>query len=163
MGGGTVSKRFLLDEQKSTHPCDVSWRTEASCRSKRDVLYICVRVGTSVHVSVCHKWTKGMHQFIFCWQELPRKQRRYSSTFRSGGAQIECVTYSREGDRRRQRRGEINAKAKKLGSQMVMVETSIHSEFPATVPCLSPLDYFLVQGLPHFKASSLPTSVIWSC
>lgn len=58
---------------------------------------------------------------------------------------------------------EINVKAKKLGSQMVMVETSIHREFPATVPCLSPLDYFLVQGLAHFKASSLPTSVIRSC
>lgn len=58
---------------------------------------------------------------------------------------------------------EINAKAKNLGSQMVMVETSIHSEFPATVPCLSPLDYFLVQGLPHFKAFSLPMSVIRSC
>lgn len=58
---------------------------------------------------------------------------------------------------------EISATAKKLGSQMVMVEASVHSEFPATVPCLSPLDYFLVQGLPHFKASSLPMSVIRSC
>lgn len=66
----------------------------------------------------------------------------------------------------RQERGgglEINAIAIKCGSQIVMVETSVHSEFPAAVPCLSPLDYFLVQGLLNFKASSLPMSVIWSC
>lgn len=56
----------------------------------------------------------------------------------------------------------INAKARELDSQMVTVETSIHSEFPATVPCLSLLDYFLVQGLLRFKASSMPTSVIQS-
>lgn len=59
-----------------------------------------------------------------------------------------------------QRGLKIIVKAKKLGSHMVMVETSIHSEFPAAVPCLSPLDYFLVQGLLHFKASSLPTSLL---
>lgn len=62
-------------------------------------VYVCE--GMCVHVCVCHTRTKGMHQVIFCWQELPRKQRRYSSSFRSEGAQIECVTYSREGDWRR--------------------------------------------------------------
>lgn len=54
---------------------------------------------------------------------------------------------------RRERRGvEINAKAKKYGSQMVTVETNVHTEFPTTVPYWSPLDYFLVQGVPAFQS-----------
>lgn len=69
-----------------------------------------------------------------------------------------------EPKRKQQGGGGVDAgfsiKAKKLRSQMVMVETSIHSEFPATVPCLSPLDYFLVQRLPRFRVSFLPTPVI---
>ena len=69
---------------------------------------------------------------------------------------MKCVTYGQEGDWRRWGGG-------MGGFQMVMVKTSIHSEFPATVPCLSPPDYFLVQGLLHFKVFSLPMSVIWSC
>lgn len=42
--GETVSERFLLDEQKSSHPYDVLWRMAATRRFKRDVLYICICV-----------------------------------------------------------------------------------------------------------------------
>lgn len=53
-GGRTNGERtFLLDEQKSSHPCDVLWRTEASRRSKRDILYICMCVWARVCTFVC--------------------------------------------------------------------------------------------------------------
>lgn len=62
-----------------------------------------------------------------------------------------------EGGARNQREGKIRA------SQMVPAEASFHRGFPATLPCLSLLDYFLVQELPRFKVFPLPKSVIWSC
>lgn len=122
-----------------------------------------VQKENTVYLWVCvTSASKACIASFFRWQEPPWKQRRYSTTFRSEAAQIECVTHRHEGEGR----GAWNrckSQKKKCTSQMVMVETSVHSEFPAAVPCLNPLDYFLVQGLLHFKASSRPSSVIWPC
>lgn len=110
-------------------------------RSKRNTLRNCACVRVLEFACV-----KATHQIVFCWHGVPWKQRRYSSTFSSEGTQIECVTYSRE------RSGPgINAKVKMCASQMVMVETSVCCEFPATVPCLRPLDYFLGWGATTFQ------------
>lgn len=75
--------------------CCEEWKQPAGLKGTYCIfLYVCEGVCAGC---VCHERTKGMHQFMFCWKELPRKQRRYSSSFRSEGAQIECVTYRREG------------------------------------------------------------------
>lgn len=160
--GENGERSFLLDEQKSRHTCDESHRL------KRAAVYLCACICVCRGVFLCaclcvfQVDAKTCTGAFFADKSCPEKQRRYSSTFRSQEAQIECVTFSREGDGRRRGGARNHCKAKKLGPEMVMVETSIHSEFPAAVPCLSRLDYFLVQGLPHFKASCLPTSVIRS-
>lgn len=84
------------------------------CCEKQDALYICKCVGTRVRVwlSVARRPKACSSSFFFAEQR--QKQRRYSSTFRLEGAQIECVTQNGEGDWRRGKWGglEINAKAR---------------------------------------------------
>lgn len=118
------------------------------------------------HTHMCVSQAYHAHAFrFFCWPEWPENRdgthqllgQREPEVSVWHGAEKETAGGG-GGDSKNQHKSQ-----KKPGSQMVMVETSIHSEFPAPVPCLSPLDYFLVQRLPHFKASFLPTPVISAC
>lgn len=60
---------------------------------------------------------------------------------------------------KRERRGGVPkisaAQPQSVALSVVMVETGVHSEFPAAVPCLSRPDYFLVQRLQHFPKPPL--------
>lgn len=91
--GGTVSECFCWNGRKVGIPV-MLWRMETATGLKwAHCIFVCVCVHAHAYAWVC----ACTHQLIFC---LPRKQRGYWSTFRSEGAQIECVTYSQEADGR---------------------------------------------------------------
>ena len=121
-------------------------------RSKRNILCVCVWVRVQAPDTGA---SKKCVILVFS----PRrtlKQRRYSSTFRSRRTRSEHAV-TEQSQAPNQRGGKTRA------SQMVPVGTSFLREFPATLPCLSPLDYLLVQELPLFHVCFPPTSVIGSC
>lgn len=101
-------------------------------------VYLCVCVWGQFAQAACASQTDQSHAPVAFWLKRTAPQNR-DATHQLLGHRVPKLSVWHTDEREAGEGGlEISVKARKLGFQMVMVETSIQSEFPAAVPCLSP-------------------------